>query len=66
VDFARGRQYAKRGGDAPHVTFTSNDDHWSTMEPGRDVVALDDALSALARVGRQPGTEMALCRYRRD
>jgi len=47
VDFARSRQYSKRGGDAEHVTF---DDQRSALEPGRDLVALDDALTALAAI----------------
>jgi RNA polymerase sigma factor (TIGR02999 family) len=45
VDFARARQYGKRGGGAQHVTL---DEQALTTEPGRDLVALDDALSALA------------------
>jgi RNA polymerase sigma factor (TIGR02999 family) len=45
VDFARARQYGKRGGWAQHVTL---DEQALTTEPGRDLVALDDALSALA------------------
>jgi RNA polymerase sigma-70 factor (ECF subfamily) len=50
VDFARGRQYAKRGGDAAHVTLGPNDEQVPATEPGRDLVALDDALSALATI----------------
>jgi RNA polymerase sigma factor (TIGR02999 family) len=47
VDFARARQYDKRGGGVEHVTL---DDRMGANEPGRDLVALDDALSALAAV----------------
>jgi len=47
VDFARERQAAKRGAAFRHVTL--NDWH-ACPEAGRDLVALDDALSALARV----------------
>ena len=47
VDFARSRQYSKRGGGAEHVTF---DDAQLVVEPGRDLVALDDALTALAAI----------------
>ena len=47
VDFARSRQYSKRGGGAEHVAF---DDAQLVVEPGRDLVALDDALTALAAI----------------
>jgi RNA polymerase sigma-70 factor, ECF subfamily len=47
VDLARSRQYGKRGGGAEHVTI---DDQRLAIEPGRDLVALDDALSALAAI----------------
>jgi RNA polymerase sigma factor (TIGR02999 family) len=48
VDIARAKGYQKRGGAAVHVTF---DDALPLMqEPGRDLLALDDALDALARV----------------
>jgi RNA polymerase sigma factor (TIGR02999 family) len=50
VDFARGRQYAKRGGDLVHVPLGPHDDDLPVIEPGRDLVALDDALSALATI----------------
>ena len=45
VDHARSRQFAKRGGGARKVAF---DEMQVTLEPGLDVVALDDALTALA------------------
>ena len=48
VDHARARALRKRGGGAPHVTF---DENLATppLTPG-DLVALDDALKALAAV----------------
>jgi RNA polymerase sigma factor (TIGR02999 family) len=48
VDFARSRGYQKRGGGAKQVSFT----HALAVAGGQpvDVVALDDALEALARV----------------
>jgi len=48
VDFARARQFQKRGGGAVIVTLI--DDVVLSPEPGRDLVALDDALAALAKV----------------
>jgi RNA polymerase sigma factor (TIGR02999 family) len=47
VDFARSRRYGKRGGEAQHVTL---DEQRQGIEPGRDLVALDDALRALATI----------------
>jgi RNA polymerase sigma-70 factor (ECF subfamily) len=47
VDVARTRQYRKRGGGAEHVAV---DEQVTAPEPGRDLVALDDALRALAVV----------------
>ncbi len=48
VDMARARGYQKRGGDAVRISF---DEALPVMrEPGRDLVALDDALKALAAV----------------
>jgi RNA polymerase sigma factor (TIGR02999 family) len=48
VDFARSRRYRKRGGDADHVAF----DEATFIDVGRghDLLELDDALDALARV----------------
>jgi RNA polymerase sigma factor (TIGR02999 family) len=45
VDAARARGYQKRGGDAVRVTLT---DLLHASEKGHDLVALDDALEALA------------------
>ena len=47
VDAARTRRYGQRGGGAEHVTA---DDQLMAPEPGRDLVALDEALKALAVV----------------
>ena len=46
VDFARSKGYQKRGGDAQKVSF--DEALIVTREPGHDLVALDDALDALA------------------
>ena len=45
VDVARERQAAKRGAGFHHVTL---DEQHIAVEPGRDLLALDDALTALA------------------
>jgi RNA polymerase sigma factor (TIGR02999 family) len=48
VDFARSRGYQKRGGGAPHVSL---DEAPSVCnEPDANLVAMDDALKALAAV----------------
>src|SRR5271166_4731518 len=48
IDFARSRGYQKRGGGAPHLSL---DDAPSVCnEPDTNLVALDDALKALAAV----------------
>ena len=48
VDIARAKKFQKRGGDAVHITF--DHDLPAVQEPGRDLVALDDALEALSKV----------------
>ena len=48
VDYARAKQYQKRGGDAVRVTFEGVD--LPVSDPGRDLAALDDALVALAKM----------------
>jgi RNA polymerase sigma factor (TIGR02999 family) len=50
VDFARSRQYAKRGGKAAVLPL---DDLAVAFEPGADLVALDDALKALATIDQR-------------
>jgi len=47
VDVARARRYQKRGGDARRVTL---DEDMASVEPGPGLVALDDALQALALI----------------
>ena len=47
VDLARARQYQKRGGGAVRVSFT---DVLAVRDKSQDLVALDEALSALARL----------------
>jgi RNA polymerase sigma factor (TIGR02999 family) len=48
VDFARSKHYQKRGGGAVRVTLV--DDIALSAEPGRDLVALDEALRTLAKI----------------
>jgi len=48
VDYARSKRYQKRGGGAVNVTF--DESLPVAAEPGMDLVALDDALKALAMV----------------
>ena len=47
VDFARSKNYQKRGGGAQAVTL---DEALVVNEPGRDLIALDEALDALAKL----------------
>ena len=51
VDAARAKGYQKRGGGAQQVTL--DEALVVTEEPGRDLVALDDALEALAAIDRE-------------
>ena len=46
IDFARSRGYLKRGGAVAHISL--EDAPWVGKEPDPDLVALDDALKALA------------------
>jgi RNA polymerase sigma-70 factor, ECF subfamily len=48
TDFARSRNYQKRGGASPHVPF--DESLLVSSEPDTDLVALDDALTRLALV----------------
>ncbi len=48
VDFARSKQYLKRGGGAVNISLAP--DFALSAQPERDLVALDDALDALAKV----------------
>lgn len=47
VDFARSKKYQKRGGGAQAITL---DEGLVVAEPGRDLLALDEALDALAKM----------------
>ncbi|MGH9801147.1 MAG: sigma-70 family RNA polymerase sigma factor, partial [Blastocatellia bacterium] len=47
VDFARSRNYQKRGGDAVQVSL--HEELAGSTERGADLVALDDALNAMAK-----------------
>jgi RNA polymerase sigma factor (TIGR02999 family) len=51
TDFARSRNYQKRGGASPHVSF--DDALLVSSEPNTDLVALDDALTRLALVDQR-------------
>jgi len=51
VDFARSRQYLKRGGAAQKVSF--DEGLVVSNEQGQDLVALDDALKALAVIDKR-------------
>jgi RNA polymerase sigma factor (TIGR02999 family) len=48
IDAARARDSLKRGAGSPHVTL--DEDMLVSIEPRADVVALDDALTALANI----------------
>jgi RNA polymerase sigma factor (TIGR02999 family) len=53
VDSARARRYQKRGGSTQKVSL--DEALMVSTEPGRDLVALDDALKGLAAVDPQKG-----------
>lgn len=48
VDFARSRHYAKRGGEAQQVEFEET--RVATPRRENEIIALDDALNALAEI----------------
>ena len=58
VDFARDRQYLKRGGGALRVSLGEAEAF--TVERGADLVALDEALTGLAEVDRRKGQVVEL------
>ena len=58
VDFARSKQYTKRGGGAVNVSLAP--DVALSAQPGRDLVALDEALEALARVDERKSRTIEL------
>ena len=51
IDHARRRRYAKRGGDAPHVSLT--DANAMTQERAKELVSLDEALDELAKLDQR-------------
>jgi RNA polymerase sigma-70 factor (ECF subfamily) len=51
VDFARSRGYQKRGGNVPHISL--DDAPPVCSEPDPNLLALDDALKALAELDRR-------------
>ena len=51
TDFARSRQYAKRGGGARQITF--DESLYIGAEPAADLVALDLALDGLAAIDKR-------------
>ena len=53
VDFARDKQYLKRGGGALRVSLFEVES--SNNQPTADLVALDEALTALAKVDQRKG-----------
>ena len=53
VDFARDKQYLKRGGGALQVSLSEASAF--TVERGSDLVALDEALTALTEVDQRKG-----------
>lgn len=58
VDHARSKQYQKRGGGAARVTL--DEELMGAGEPGQDLVALDDALEALAHFDERKGRVIEL------
>jgi RNA polymerase sigma-70 factor, ECF subfamily len=51
IDFARSRCYRKRGGAAVHVSL--EEAPWVSNEPDANLLALDDALTALAAMDQR-------------
>jgi RNA polymerase sigma factor (TIGR02999 family) len=58
VDYARARGYRKRGGGVPKITL--DEALMGPQEKGHDLVALDDALKALAGVDPRKGKVVEL------
>ena len=58
VDWARSRQALKRGGDVRVLDF--DEALAATKQPGTDLVALDDALSALTAIDPRKGQVVEL------
>jgi len=58
VDYARSRGYQKRGGNAVRITL--DEMSIAGVEPNRELVALDDALTELAKVDDRAGQVVEL------
>jgi RNA polymerase sigma-70 factor (ECF subfamily) len=58
VDYARSKNYQKRGGAAARITL--DEMNMAGIEPNRDLVALDDALNELAKVDERKGKVVEL------
>ena len=58
MDFFRARQYKKRGGGAARVTF--DESLAVSREAGRDLMALDEALSRLTSLDARKGQVVEL------
>lgn len=58
VDFARSRNYQKRGGDAVQISL--HEELAGSTERGADLVALDDALNAMAKTDERAGRVVEL------
>ncbi|MDX2034108.1 MAG: sigma-70 family RNA polymerase sigma factor [Blastocatellia bacterium] len=58
VDFARSRNYQKRGGDAVQISL--NEEIAGSTERSADLIALDDALKALAATDDRAGRVVEL------
>ena len=61
VDHARGRGYAKRGGNAVHVPL--DDILIGAQARGIEVLALDDALDSLSKFDARKGRVVELCYF---
>jgi RNA polymerase sigma factor (TIGR02999 family) len=59
IDHARRRHYAKRGGQAQHVTFDESTAAMP-MERARELLDLDDALNELARIDARKSSVVEL------
>jgi RNA polymerase sigma factor (TIGR02999 family) len=58
VDYARSKRYQKRGGDVARVTFA---EELAITQPGADdLVRIDDALEALARLDHRKSSVVEL------
>ena len=58
VDYAQSRGYQKRGGNAVRITL--DEMSIAGVEPNRELVALDDALTELAKVDERTGQVVEL------